>query len=53
MIDRLERECDTQTPGHTTHGRPNDEGSAQVWKDSGFIGNDSLGLLGSGPKEKG
>ena len=34
MIDRLERECDTQTPGHTIHGRPNDEGLAQGWKES-------------------
>ena len=50
MTDRLEGECDTQTLGQTTHGRPNDEGSAQGWKDSGFIGNDSAGLLGSGPK---
>ena len=26
MTDRLEEESDTQTPGQTTHGRPNDEG---------------------------
>ena len=50
MTDRLEGECDTQTPGQTTHGRPNDEGSAQGWKDSGSIGNDSSGLPGSRPK---
>ena len=50
MTDWLEGECDTQTPGQTTHGRPNDEGSAQGWKDSGFIGNDSSRLPGSGPK---
>ena len=50
MIDRLEGECDTQTPGQTTHGRPNDEGSAQDWKDSRSIGNDSSGLPSSGPK---
>ena len=50
MTDRLEGECDTQTPGQTTHGRPNDEGSAQGWKDSGSIGNDSSGLPGLGPK---
>ena len=35
MIDRLEGECDTQTPIQTTHGQPNDEGSAQGWKESG------------------
>ena len=29
MTNRLERECDTQTSGQTTHGRPNDEGSTQ------------------------
>ena len=29
MTDRLEGECDMQTPGQTTHGKPNDEGSAQ------------------------
>ena len=52
MIDPLEGECDTQTPGQTTHGRPNDEGSAQGWKDSGSIGNDNSELLGSGPKER-
>ena len=52
MTDRLEGECDPQTPGQTTHGRPNDEGSAQGWKDSGSIGNDSSGLPGSGPKER-
>ena len=52
MTDRLEGECDPQTPGQTTHGRPNDEGSAQGWKDSGSMGNDSLGLPGSGPKGK-
>ena len=34
MTDRLEGECDTQTLGQTTHGRPNDESSAQGWKDS-------------------
>ena len=50
MTDRLEGECDTQTPGQTTHGRPNDEGSAKSWKDLGSIGNDSSGLPGSGPK---
>ena len=44
MTDRLEGECDTQTPSQTTHGRPNDEGSAKSWKDSGSIGNDSSGL---------
>ena len=52
MTDQLERKCDMQTPGHTTHGQPNDAGSAQGWKDSGSIGNDSSGLAGSGPKEK-
>ena len=52
MTDRLEGECDTQTLGQTTHGRPNDEGSDKSWKDSGSIGNDSSGLLGSGPKGK-
>ena len=52
MTDRLEREYDTQTPGQTTHGRPNDEGLAQGWKDSGSIGNDSSRLPGSGPKRK-
>ena len=50
MIDWLEGECDTETPGQTTHGRPNDEGLAQGWKDSRFIGNDSSGLPGLGPK---
>ena len=50
MTDWLEGESDTQTPGQTTHGRPNDEGSAKSWKDSGSIGNDSSGLPGSGPK---
>ena len=35
MTDRLERECDTQTPRHTSHGWPNDEGSAYGWKDFG------------------
>ena len=29
IIDQLERECDTQTSGLTTHVQPNDEGSAQ------------------------
>ena len=53
MTDRLEGECDTQTPGQTTHGRPNDESLAKSWKDSGSIGNDSSGLAGSGPKGKG
>ena len=52
MTDRLEGECDMQTPGQTTHGRPNDESSAKSWKDSGSIGNDSSGLAGSGPKGK-
>ena len=52
MTDRLEGECDTQTLGQTTHGRPNDESSAKSWKDSGSMGNDSLGLAGSGPKGK-
>ena len=52
MIDRLEGECDTQTPGQTTHGRPSDESSAKSWKDSESIGKDSSGLAGSGPKEK-
>ena len=50
MTDRLEGECDMQTPGQTTHGKPNDEGSAQGGKDSGSIGNDNSGLPGSGPK---
>ena len=50
MTDLLEGECDTQTPGQTTHGRPNDEGSTQGWKDSRSIGNDSSSLPGSGPK---
>ena len=52
MTDRLEGECDTQTPGQTTHGRPNDEGLAKSWKDSGSIGNDSSGLPGSEPKAR-
>ena len=52
MTDRLEGECDTQTPGQTTHGRPNDESLAKSWKDSGSIGNDSSRLAGSGPKGK-
>ena len=52
MTDRLGGECDTQTPGQTTHGRPNDESLAKSWKDSGYIGNDSSGLAGSGPKGK-
>ena len=52
MTDRLEGERDTQTPGQTTHGRPNDESSAKSCKDSGSIGNDSSGLAGSGPKGK-
>ncbi|WJZ83029.1 hypothetical protein VitviT2T_002744 [Vitis vinifera] len=52
MTDRLEGECDTQTPGQTTHGRPSDESSAKSWKDSGSIGNDNSGLAGSGPKGK-
>ena len=38
MTDGLEGECDTQTPSQTTHGRPNDEGSAKSWKDSGSKG---------------
>ena len=50
MTDWLEGECDPQILGQTTHGRPNDEGSAQGWKESGSIGNDSSGLPGSGPK---
>ena len=50
MTDLLKGECDTQTPCQTTHGRPNDEGSAQGWKDSGFIGNDNSRLPGSEPK---
>ena len=50
MTDQLEGECDTQTPSQTTHERPNDEGSAQGWKDSGSIGNDSSGPPGSRPK---
>ena len=50
MTDVLEGECDTQTPGQTTHGRPNDEGSAKSWKDSGSIRIDSSGLPGSRPK---
>ena len=53
MTDWLEVESDTQTPGQTSHGRPNDEGSAKSWKDSGSIGNDSSGLAGSGLKGKG
>uniref|UniRef100_F6HBW2 Uncharacterized protein n=1 Tax=Vitis vinifera TaxID=29760 RepID=F6HBW2_VITVI len=54
MTDRHEGEgeCDMQTPGQTTHGRPNDEGLAQGWKDSGSIGNDSSGLPGSGLEGK-
>ena len=52
MTNRLEGECDAQTPGQTTHGRPNDEGPAKSWKDSGSIGNDSSRLTGSGPKGK-
>ena len=52
MTDRLEGECDTQTPGQATHGRPNDESSAKSCKGSGSIGNDSSGLAGSGPKGK-
>ena len=52
MIDQLEKKCDTQTLGQTTHGRPNDEGSDKSWKDSGSIRNDSSGLPGSGPKGK-
>ena len=32
MTNQLERECDTQTLGQTTHGRPNDEGLTQGWK---------------------
>ena len=47
MTDVLEGECDTQTPGQTTHGQPNDEGS-----DSWSIGNDSSRLRGSGSKRK-
>ena len=50
MADRLEGECDPQILGQTTHGRPNDEGLAQGWKDSGSIGNDSSGLPALGPK---
>ena len=50
MTDLLKGECDTQTPCQNTHGRPNDEGSAQGWKNSGSIGNDNSGLPGSGPK---
>ena len=50
MTNRLEGECDTQTPSQTTHGRPNDEGSTQGWKDSRSIRNNSSRLLGSGPK---
>ena len=52
MTDRLEGECDTQTSGQTTHGRPSDESSTKSWKDSGSIGNDSSRLAGSGPKGK-
>ena len=52
MTDWLEGEYDTQTLGQTTHGRPNDEGLAQGWKDSGSIGNDSSRLPGSEPKRK-
>ena len=37
MTDRLEGECDTQTPGQTTHGRPNDEGLAQGWNIVDYI----------------
>ena len=33
MTDQLEGECDMQTPGQSTHGRQNDEGSARGWKD--------------------
>ena len=47
MIDRLKGECNMQTPGHTIHGQPNDEGS-----DSWSIGNDSSRLRGSGSKRK-
>ena len=36
-----------QTPGHTIHGQPNDEGS-----DSWSIGNDSSRLRGSEPTRK-
>ena len=49
MTDWLEGECNTQSLGQTTHGRPNDESSAKSWKDSGSIGNDSSRLLGLGP----
>ena len=52
MIDQLEGECDTQTLGQTTHGRPNDEGSALGWKGSRSLGSDCLGLSGSRPKER-
>ena len=52
MTNRLKGECDMQTPGQTTHGRPNDESSAKSWKNSGSIGNDSSGLPGSRPKGK-
>ena len=52
MTDRLEGECDTQTPGQTTHGWLNDKGSFQGWKDSGSWGNDSLGLPSSKPRKK-
>ena len=52
MTDRLEGECDTQTPGQATHGRPSDESSVKSWKDSGSMGNDSSGPRGSGPKGK-
>ena len=34
MTDQLERECDTQTPSQTPHGRLNDEGLVQGSKDS-------------------
>ena len=53
MTDRLEGDCDTQSLGQATHGQPNDEGSTQGWKDSGSLGNDNLGLLGSGPRKNG
>ena len=52
MTDRLEGECNTQTPSQITHGRPSDESSVKSWKDSGSIGNDSSRLAGSGPKGK-
>ena len=50
MTDQLKGECDTQTPGQTTHGRPNDESLTKSCKDYGSIGNDSSGLAGSGPR---